>query len=527
MTNLRSVVFAGVVCGAIAYSASAGAAQAPPSPEKAKPWYGLDVPKGGNDFTKPTIPVHDDNWPTVPPYVRQSGPLTGDAIYKHVETIVGFSLARKEAGDPLWGRISGLPGLMATVEWSHRKMLDFGLRSQIQTFPVPAPQWLPKTWEVKVVGGEGHGPGSRDIILESAFPQPSSPSIEHEITAPLVVVGTGTPADIANVDLRGKIAVLQVRPYPTIHFSNEVGAAQRAIAAGAVAAVNVVLSPGNAQYIDARIGCTTGPCFAVGWEDGQFIQQAVGAAADKGGVRATLKLQTEMRTGLTTANGVAILEGETDENIIILAHADGWFSGATDNADGLAMMVALAEHYAKRGIKPRRSLVFVTTAGHHSPGNGPKDFIEKNPDLMAKNVLVLNLEHIAQFDMMNLVVPNPSGGGRRLVWTPTTAETAKKPGVSNMSPYVINALGRAPAYGVIMNQIVGPGVPGDAGAFVQFGKPVVNLIASTVFYHSTADALGTISKNGLERAAGFFVEFIDTIDKASLADLNGPVIPAS
>ena len=524
MTNHRNTTSVGLALGLLIAVAPAHA-QAPAAAPR--PWFGMATPKGVSDVTKPTIPVAEGNLGGIPPYIPQTGPLKGDAIFKNVETIVGFSLARKEAGDPLWGRISGLPGLMATVEWTHQKMLSLGLQSEIQKFPLPAPQWLPKTWNVAVVGDEAFGPGSRDIVLHSAYPQPSAPSIDGEITAPLVVVGTGTPGDLANVDLRGKIALVQVNPYPTIHFSYEVGAAQRAIRAGAIAAINVVLSPGNAQYVDARIGCTEGPCFSVGWEDGRFLEFAAGAAASKGGLKLKLKLETEMRQGLTSANGVAILPGQTDENIIINAHADGWFSGATDNGDGLAMMVALAEHYAKRGTKPRRTLIFVTSAGHHGPGNGPRDFINKNPAILAKNVLVLNLEHIAQFDMMNLVVPNETGTGSTRIWTASTAETAKKPGVSNMSPYVVNALQRAPKYGVVMNQIVSSGVPGDGGAFVQFGKPVVNLIASTAFYHSTADALGTISKNGLERAAGFFVEFIDSIDKASLAQLDGPVKPAA
>ena len=527
MTNRQN--FAAATLALIAsVAAGAGANAQTPAPAAAsKPWFGLATPKQTIDVVSPTIPVAAGNFGGIPPYVPQTGPLKGEAIFKNVETIVGFSLAEKAAGEPLWGRISGFPGLMNTVEWTHQKMLGFGLKSEIQRFPLPAPQWAPKTWQVTVVGDEAFGPGSRDIVLQSAYPQPSAPSISGEITAPLVVLGTGTPGDLANVDLKGKIALVQVNPYPTIHFSNEVGAAQRALRAGAIAAINVVLSPGNAQYVDARIGCTTGPCFAVGWEDGRFLELAAGPAASKGGMKVKLKLQTEMRQGLTSANGVAILPGETDENIIINAHADGWFSGATDNGDGLAMMVALAEHYAKRGTKPRRTLVFVTSAGHHGPGNGPNDFVNKNAGLLAKNVLVLNLEHIAQFDMMNLVVPNDGGQGSRQVWTASTVETAKKPGVSNMSPFVVKALQRAANYGVVMNQVVSPAVPGDGGAFVRFGKPVVNLIASTVFYHSTADALNTISKNGLERAAGFFVEFIDTIDKASLADLDGPVKPTT
>ena len=36
-----------------------------------------------------------------------------------------------------------------------------------------------------------------------------------------------------------------------------------------------------------------------------------------------------------------------DETVLIDAHADAWFDGAGDNADGLAVMLGLARHFAK------------------------------------------------------------------------------------------------------------------------------------------------------------------------------------
>ena len=41
------------------------------------------------------------------------------------------------------------------------------------------------------------------------------------------------------------------------------------------------------------------------------------------------------------------LPGATDETIYLIAHRDGWFDAAGDNASGVASIVALAEYYAK------------------------------------------------------------------------------------------------------------------------------------------------------------------------------------
>ena len=83
--------------------------------------------------------------------------------------------------------------------------------------------------------------------------------------------------------------------------------------------------------------------------------------------------------------------------IILDAHVDAWFDGAGDNADGLAVLVALARHFAKPENRPERTLVFVASAGHHSPGmNGPRNFIAANPDLAKRAVMMVNIEHVAQ-----------------------------------------------------------------------------------------------------------------------------------
>ena len=85
------------------------------------------------------------------------------------------------------------------------------------------------------------------------------------------------------------------------------------------------------------------------------------------------------------------------ENIIVNAHADGWFDAAGDNGDGLAVVIALAKHFAKPANMPERTLVFVASGGHHSTGlNGPANLVRMNPALTGKTVLVVNLEHISQ-----------------------------------------------------------------------------------------------------------------------------------
>ena len=85
-----------------------------------------------------------------------------------------------------------------------------------------------------------------------------------------------------------------------------------------------------------------------------------------------MRVDVDYRDGLKTASVFGTLPGTTDEDIYVLAHLDGYFEAALDNASGIAVMLALAEHFASRPAEERRrNLVFVGTAGHHvgSPGS--------------------------------------------------------------------------------------------------------------------------------------------------------------
>ena len=114
-------------------------------------------------------------------------------------------------------------------------------------------------------------------------------------------------------------------------------------------------------------------------------------------MRARIELQTQTFRGLKAINGVAVIPGKVSETIVLNAHVDGWFDGAGDNGDGLAVLVALARHFAKPENRPQRTLAFVASAGHHTPGiNGPRSFVAANPELAKNAVMFVNIEHVAQ-----------------------------------------------------------------------------------------------------------------------------------
>ena len=71
-----------------------------------------------------------------------------------------------------------------------------------------------------------------------------------------------------------------------------------------------------------------------------------------------MRLTTEMRQGLKSPSIYGTLPGTTDENVIVLAHMDGWFDAALDNASGISVMLdtgrALREGAARRAAAQHR-----------------------------------------------------------------------------------------------------------------------------------------------------------------------------
>jgi hypothetical protein len=260
--------------------------------------------------------------------------------------------------------------------------------------------WWPDHWEVRLLGDPALGEGTGDVVLASAVPVRGAAIPGGSVTAPLVFAGD--VGAFGDVDVRGKVAVQRI--VPTSGAFSQRGAisegSQELVRRGAIGVLNYIDQPGNMHVRDFS-GC--GQCFNVGGADGAFLR-AVSERAEESGklehLRVRLFLVARERAGLHAHNVVGVVPGASDEVVIVNAHLDGWYDAAGDNGDGLAVLVALARHFAKSENRPARTLVFVASGGHHNTGlNGPAHFVSMNPALAARAVLVLNLEHIAQYEV--------------------------------------------------------------------------------------------------------------------------------
>jgi hypothetical protein len=479
-------------------------------------WLGV-APPGGLALP-PQLAVLDDGHfaapaPTVPAGEERNVELAGPRVLSWLEDIVGISRQSRANGEIMWGRITGLPEAAVTAEWVEDRFREAGLQNvALQRYDADAgaSMWWPDHWEVRVLGDEALGAGTGDVVLASAVPVRGAMIEGGMVTAPVVFAGNvGAPAD---VDVRGKVAIQRAKPTGSAFSLRQAisDGAQELVRRGAIGVLNYIDQPGNMHVRDFS-GC--GQCFNIGGADGAFLREVSTRAASGGKLdhlRVRLYLSAGPRTGVSGHNVIGTVPGASDEVVIVNAHLDGWYEAAGDNGDGLAVLVALARHFVRPENRPARTLIFVASGGHHSPGlNGPAHFVTMNEALARRAVLVLNLEHIAQFE----VDPQTFQVNR--------TEQSMGWGVTNMAPELLALTDRAKdRYGFRLRPQYSTSVAGDLGGYAPLGVPRVQAIHAGPLYHTSGDVLKTISVHGLERAARFYAYWVDGVTRMGRGDID-------
>ena len=208
-----------------------------------------------------------------------------------------------------------------------------------------------------VLGGDGCWP-----IRRSARAAPTSSSIRRcrcrrrkiaggTLTAPLVYVGAANPSVLQHIDVKGKIAVQLIVPQGHMLFERGPWIARRRSWSSAArsASFNLVRLPGNERSRDFS-DCGNPvlqhrrPRRLVP-RDGASIARPQAGVPDK--VRVRIEPHDRDRPGLKAderrgGDPRTQRRGHRPERA-----RRAWFDGAGDNADGLAVLVALARHFAE------------------------------------------------------------------------------------------------------------------------------------------------------------------------------------
>ena len=129
--------------------------------------------------------------------------------------------------------------------------------------------------------------------------------------------------------------------------------------------------------------------------------------------KAFVEVNAEYKKNAKAMNVVGMIEGSDpklkNEFVVIGGHLDHvgsqaglLFPGANDNASGASGVLEIARAFAKSGVKPKRSVVFVLFAGEEQGLNGSKYFVESWKKGYNKIAAMFNLDCIGYGDSIKV-----------------------------------------------------------------------------------------------------------------------------
>ena len=449
----------------------------------------------------------------LPDSERAYARIDGARMKGIVNEIVAISRKSRDDGNKYWGRIAGTKYEAMTADLIEAKFRALGLVDiNRPEFALP-PQWFPTDWNVSATGG------GKTLTFPSLRPALGSAAIPNGLEVDAVWVGLGTAADFAGRDVRGKAVVIHSMLSPGQMGQSAVaeGAFKRANDAGAAAIIGVWGYFDNMAVWQGLGGGFNSPNFPpgffVGFEDGKKLRDLIGA----GPVKVSMKLQTEMRPNLKSVSIYGTLPGTTDETIIVMAHMDGWFDAALDNASGLSTMLTLAEHFAQvPKERRRRSMIFIGTAGHHVGSPNAIYLRDKRADLLAKTALMINCEHVAVSQTLNW--------DTRL--RRSTSVWPRRWNVNGSAKLTDTVLAAYHTFGVGVVGDMDPTATGEMGAIFRLA-PSLQLIRSPEAKHTDADIPEYVPAVGLEAVGRAYAKIIDEVNKLDRAALVPAVAPST
>jgi hypothetical protein len=433
--------------------------------------------------------------------------IDGAKLKGYVEELTAMSRRYRDDGHPqFWGRIIGTSADAENAQWMLAKFRQLGMTDvREQIFDLP-PQWMPASWSVTATSK------GRTVSLETAQPTYQAvPTPSGGLDLEAVYVGLGSDADIAlSPDVKGKAVFFYSTDIASRHAPIADNAIRRLGERGAAAIFVIQGIPGNLRTQFYPVNSPV-PTFSLGQRDGFAVRDLIGQSAGTP-ARVTVRLDVNMAPNLRSSTVWGTLPGTTDETILVVAHRDGWFEGANDNAAGVATMIGLAEYFAKMPkAERRRTIQFLGTTGHHNSGAQSGTWLAQHSEVFENAALLLNCEHTGAVDTSTSAIRNSNAAGPS-TWFASGGRLAE---------LTVNALD---AFGVPTYPDSSATPAGEIGRYYQFA-PAVQVMSSGFVWHSDRETAQTISATGLAAVTRAYAKIMVDTNALDLKPLRATMNP--
>jgi Zn-dependent M28 family amino/carboxypeptidase len=341
------------------------------------------------------------------------------------------------------------------------------------------------------------------------------------VTAPLVDVGEGTPAEVKAADLKGKIAVATIPTALDNVLAPTLPTVMSGVRdAGAVGLIAATQGPADypvAQDVDSRAGLNTIPTLLVGQQTGQAIKADASA-----GKSASLTLDADVGRACT-ANSYGVLPGKDPSRYVVIGTpTSAQMPAVAERGSGVAAMLALARHYAAVPQAQRPvSLVFVALSGHEVGFLGLPTFMKAHPELFDHADAYVHLgaalgalDEIPQPD--GSVKPATTGSHTRSLYLsenpllqPILAQFAQAQPIAPIAPSAFD--------------------PGEQVYAYHAGVPIVAMSGASYYFHTAGDQLSEVGPAVLASVTAAFrgaIDYVVSQPAGAIRSANGAAAQA-
>lgn len=373
--------------------------------------------------------------------------VSADQIYQHIAVLASKDNAR----------ITGFEGEHEAANYIAEEFRSYGLKVDRQRFPVLS--FLDKGVELSVITPEQKTLDAKNF----SFTPPTS---KEGITAELVFANLGMDEDFQDIDVDGKIALVQ---RGGLTFFEK---AQNAADAGAV---GVIIFNNTEGVISGTLGEPSDiPAIAITQQDGEYLKALL-----ETGEKVNLKMvvNTEVKNSFSQ-NIIGTLPAQRRakkaETIVIGAHYDSVDTpGANDNASGTATMMEIARVLSKE--KLAYNIKFIAFGAEEIGLVGSYNYVSSLEEKELYNIVaMINLDMVGVGDTIGVM----------------TARKDAKSFVADLAEDYVKTFGHSYERKTSSAS--------DHVPFEEAEIPVVFLnYGPDPYYHTKEDSLDKIQKNNL------------------------------
>jgi len=257
-----------------------------------------------------------------------------------------------------WVRLSGTPEEARAFDWLEGQLKAYGLETARYSFPALV-SW-PESAFLRVTTADRKT--EQVVCATHGF---AASTLAEGLEGELVYVGRGTEDELAKLDVRGKIALVDGITAPNRGLVLEAAEVAASIWIAGERLHERLMSPvwGTPTPETAGLLPRT-PSISIKGPDGARLKEAM----QTGSIRA--KMVTKVFQGwkdipVLTGDLRPVAQGPEAHTFVMLSgHVDSWYYGAMDNGSANATMLEVARLLAERRSSLRRGLRVAFWSGH-------------------------------------------------------------------------------------------------------------------------------------------------------------------